>query len=174
MEIKVTNQYLKIAPRKVRLVAGLIRGLDAEPALEQLKFSLKDAALPVSKLLKSALANAVENHKLKTDNLFIKEIKVDGGPITYRWLPRAYGRATPLRKRSSHLTLVLGERVPTEAKAEKTEGKKDDMVKVNDLDELKGLDSDGEKLQDHGKKEDRIKASKGFAKKIFNRKSGSK
>lgn len=173
MEIKVINRFLKVSPRKVRLVAGLVRGLDAEPALAQLKFSPKDAALPVAKLIQSALANAVENHKLKRDNLFVKEIKVDGGPITYRWLPRAYGRATPLRKKSSHLTVVLGERVPTETKAEKTEKKKDDMVKVNDLDELKSLDME-EKPADHFMKEEKIRTKKGFAKRIFSRKSGSK
>ena len=74
-EIKAQLNNLRIAPRKVRLVAGLVRGLDAEPALTQLKFSPKDAALPVAKLIESALANAVENHQLKKDNLFVKEIK---------------------------------------------------------------------------------------------------
>jgi len=99
-----------MSPKKVRLVADLVRGMDVSAAQAQLTFLKKDAARPVLKLILSAKANAVHNFKLGGDDLFIKTITVDGGPVLHRWMPRAFGRATPLRKRSSHITVVLEER----------------------------------------------------------------
>jgi large subunit ribosomal protein L22 len=99
--------HLRMSPRKVRLVVDLIRGRGAEEALNFLAFSRKAAARPVAKLLRSALANA-EQSELDLDRLFVKVAFVDEGTTWRRWLPRAMGRATRIRKRTSHVTLELG------------------------------------------------------------------
>lgn len=112
---------LRMGPRKVRLVVDLIRGRNIADALTQLQFMKKHAARPVIKLLQSAVANASHNHQLVEETLVIKEIFVDGGQVLHRWMPRAMGRATPLRKRSSHITLVLAGDVNTAAKVRKEE-----------------------------------------------------
>ncbi len=96
-----------MSPRKMRLVVDSVRGLKAEEAIDQLYFSQKDAAKPLAKLIKSAIANAKHNHDMAADTLVIKTAFVDGGAIQYRWMPRAMGRATPIRKRTAHITVVL-------------------------------------------------------------------
>lgn len=98
---------LRIAPRKVRLLVDLIRGMHVADALVQLKFSKKSAAKPVMKLLRSAVANAEHNASIDIDTLVVTEAYVDGGPILYRWMSRAFGRAAKIRKRTSHVTLVV-------------------------------------------------------------------
>ncbi len=98
---------LRISPRKVRLVVDLVRGRELNDALLQLEFSIKHAAKPVLKLLKSAIANAVHNHNIDESTLVIEKITVDGGPTLHRFTPRAMGRAFKIRKRTSHITLVL-------------------------------------------------------------------
>lgn len=101
-------RHLRISPRKVRLVVDLIRGMDVVEAENQLKFLPKRAADPVLKLLKSAIANALNNYKAVKENLYISKITVDPGPTLKRWMPRAMGRATPKLKRTSHITIALG------------------------------------------------------------------
>ena len=118
-----------------------------------------------------------ENENLKRNNLFIKEINVDGGPTLKRWLPKAMGRATPLIKRSSHISLVLAEKVPTVGTDKvKKEDTKDDLIKIEDL----GKISRQNKTED--KKEEKKPASSGrqggpvsqkIVNKIFNRRTGS-
>ena len=98
---------LRVAPRKVRLLVDLIRGMHVAEALMQLKFSKKHAATSVMKLLRSAVANAEHNADIDIDTLIVKEAYVDGGPILYRWMPRAFGRAGKIRKRTSHIQIVL-------------------------------------------------------------------
>ncbi len=109
-------RHLRISPRKVRLVTDLVKGLDTLRAQEQLKFSSKRAAQPVLKLLNSALANAQHNSGLEKDNLYIASILVDPGPSLKRWRARAYGRAAQILKRTSHVTLVLEEKIPSVSK----------------------------------------------------------
>jgi large subunit ribosomal protein L22 len=99
---------LRIAPRKVRVVANLIRGKDAAEALDILQFTVKKAAEPLRKLLFSAVSNAVENHSMDADALFVKTIYVDQGTTLKRWRPRAMGRATKIQKFTSSVTLELG------------------------------------------------------------------
>lgn len=111
MTVKAKLRYLHLAPKKVRLVVDLIRGLSVIEATEQLQFLRKRAAKPTLKLLNSAIANAENNFKLLKDNLYIREIFVDEGPKLKRWRPRAFGRASPIYKRSSHITLILDELV---------------------------------------------------------------
>jgi large subunit ribosomal protein L22 len=106
-QAKAQLRHIRIAPRKIRLLIDLIRGMRVQDAVIQLEHSKKRAARPVLKLLQSATANAVHNFEMLPETLMIKTAFVDGGPILYRWQPRAMGRATPLRKRSSHVTLVL-------------------------------------------------------------------
>lgn len=109
-EPRAKLRWLRISPRKVRLVVDLIRGLPVQDALHRLNYSSKAAALPVAKLLRSAVANADQKGGYDVDTLVIKTAFVDEGPTWRRWLPRAMGRATRIRKRSSHVTVVLGNR----------------------------------------------------------------
>ena len=106
-QAKAQLNNLRMSPQKVRLLADLVRGLPAEDAVVQLQFSKKHAARPLKKLLESAIANAENNNNLKKDTLKVETIYVNEGSTLRRWMPRAMGRATPLRKRSSHITLVL-------------------------------------------------------------------
>lgn len=119
MEVKSFSRYVRMSPRKVRLVADLVRGMAAEEARVRLQFLNKTAALVMLKLLNSAVANASHNFQFKKENLYIQKITVDGGSTLKRWHPRAFGRAAPIRKRSSHITLVLGEKQTKNAKKEK-------------------------------------------------------
>jgi large subunit ribosomal protein L22 len=122
-EVKAHVRYLRMSPRKVRLVVDLIRGMAVEPALAQLQFMSKAAARPVRKLLESAIANAEHNFKLDRDGLRVKAALVNQGPTLKRWRPRAMGSAAPILKRTSHITLVL-EGKSGEAKTEKAPAKK--------------------------------------------------
>jgi large subunit ribosomal protein L22 len=107
---KATLTMLRSTPRKTRLVADLIRGMDVSRAEDVLKFTNKRAATPMLKLLQSAKANAVNNHDMFEDTLFVKTIVVNEGPTLKRMLPRARGRADTLRKRTCHITITLEER----------------------------------------------------------------
>ncbi|MEA3272116.1 MAG: 50S ribosomal protein L22 [Patescibacteria group bacterium] len=129
MEIKASVKYIRKSPRKVRLVVDLIRGLDVKDAENQLKFTPKLAKEPILKLLRSAIANAENNFQLKKENLFIKKIVVDEGPTLKRWHPRAHGRAATIRKRSSHIDIVLGEKVLTEKKPADAKDKNKEIKK---------------------------------------------
>jgi large subunit ribosomal protein L22 len=109
MKAKVKN--VRIAPRKVRMVVDTVRGKSVSQAVHILTFTRKKAALPVQKLLKSAIANASENNGVTdVDDLFIDRITVDEGPTLKRFMPRARGRATPIHKRTSHIQIILRER----------------------------------------------------------------
>ncbi len=112
MEIRAKGKYLKISPKKVRLVIDLIRQKNALESLDYLKFIPKKASYLIAKVLKSAIFNAEHNFNLKKENLFIKEIFVNQGPVLKRWRARAFGRASEIRKKSSHLEIILGENVP--------------------------------------------------------------
>lgn len=106
-EVTAKLKYLRIGPRKVRLVADLIRGRGVSRALTTLSLLKKRAAGPMLKLLKSAVANAKHNYSLEEKDLKIAKITVDGGAVLKRWMPKAHGRATPVRERTSHINLVL-------------------------------------------------------------------
>lgn len=195
MEVKAKAKFIRMSPTKIRLVANLIKKLPAAKALDQLAFSGKRAAGPVVKLIKSALANAEHNFELAKDNLFIKEITVNQGPTLKRWLPRAHGRATPIRKQLSHVNLVLSEikasgqvtakkpAIAAPAKLE-TQPKKESKVKLKESvkeeivePKLEDKKEKGKVVVDprlagrhaHGKIEG---GAKGFAARMFRRKSG--
>ena len=109
MEVKAVTRYVRIAPRKARLVTELIKGKPVEEALTILRFVPKKAARLVDKTLRSAVANAEQNPNIDVDTLYIKRIFVDGGPTMKRWRARAMGRATRIIKRTSHITVILDE-----------------------------------------------------------------
>lgn len=110
MSKRATLKHLRIAPRKVRSVALAIRGIPVGKAMDYLRFSKRSAAKPLAKLLKSAVMNASQEKGVDIDNLYVKELLVDGGPVMKRWMPRARGSATRLLKRTSHVSITLGEK----------------------------------------------------------------
>jgi len=144
MEVTAKARYLRVSPKKVRLVIDVIRGMDVVPAQHELEHMRKDAKKYVSKLLDSSLANAEHNFELKRENLYVKEITADGGPILHRWRPRAHGRAGAIRKRTTHLTIVLAERVPTAKKTDKKQ-KKEVVARKKTTNKKDGKASDKKK-----------------------------
>jgi len=170
MEVKASLKHLRMSPRKIRLVIDVIRKMPVDKALDQLKFINKLATEPVAKLIESAIANAVNTYSLERSNLFIKEIRSDEGVMLKRWMPRAHGRATSIRKRGCHVSLVLGEIKESGLKEKK-------VVKIADPVKLEKLASEGDKLSASPAK---AKVEKGVAKKasgektkMFRRKSGA-
>lgn len=110
MEVKAKLKNLQMTPKKVRLVASVVRGLPVLEAQQQLLFMSRWAARPIRKLLDSAIANAENNYKLDRSNLYVKRIAVDEGRTLKRWKPRAFGRASQIRKRMSHIIIILDEK----------------------------------------------------------------
>jgi len=110
MQARAIAKYVRISPRKVRQVVNLIRGKKVSEAIAILTFTAKVSTEPVTKVLKSAVANAEHNLELVADNLFVNEIYVNEGPTLKRIKPRAQGRADQIRKRTSHITVVVGEK----------------------------------------------------------------
>jgi large subunit ribosomal protein L22 len=110
VEAKATAKYIRIAPNKARQVVNLIRGKDVDEALAILKFTPKRVAEVVEKVLNSAIANAEHNYDMDRENLFVSKIYVDQGPTMKRYKPRAFGRADLIRKRTSHITVVVSEK----------------------------------------------------------------
>ncbi|WP_022850613.1 50S ribosomal protein L22 [Limisalsivibrio acetivorans] len=112
MDAVARAKYVRVTPRKARPVADLVRGKNVDDALALLKFTPKKAADFIYKAIKSAAANAEENNDYRdVSKLFVKEIRIDEGPFWKRYRPRAYGRASLIRKRTSHITVVLSEEV---------------------------------------------------------------
>jgi large subunit ribosomal protein L22 len=105
--VRASSRYVRIAPRKARLIADQVRGLQIEKARALLQFSPRGAARDIGKLIESAAANAENNHDLVADEMRVAEITVDEGPTLRRYRPRALGRATPINKRTSHIAVAL-------------------------------------------------------------------
>lgn len=110
MEAKAIAKYVRMSPRKMRRVVDLIRGQRGDQALVTLRFLPHAAARVVEKVLNSAMANAENNHSLDRDGLVVTQAFVDGGPTMKRIQPHAQGRAFPIKKRTSHVTIVVGEK----------------------------------------------------------------
>lgn len=193
MQTKAVAKFVRMSPKKVRLVADAIRGLETERALATLRFMNKKATTPVAKAIESAVANAVHNFELDRRNLFVKEIRIDDAPTIKRWMPRAHGRATPIRKRNSHITVVIAEVKDSGEKA----GKRSELeapVKVGEMaaptetKPKKGTKKAKSESVEEGAAEAEAKETrpysprgtarteggrgKGFASKIFRRKAG--
>ncbi|TET93029.1 MAG: 50S ribosomal protein L22 [Desulfobacteraceae bacterium] len=110
METRAVAKFVRISPRKIRLVMDQVRGKQVGEALNMLSFAPQRGARILKKLVNSAIANAEQNTGVDVDSLYIMRVYADEGPTLKRWRPRAQGRATPIRKRTSHLTVVLNEK----------------------------------------------------------------
>ncbi len=136
MEIKAELNYLRVSPRKVRLVADLIKGMEVKQAENHLKFLPQRVSGHLLKLLHSAISNAKNNFKIDKDSLYIKEIRVSDGTPFKRWRPVSRGRAFPIMKRTSHINLILGlkegikpKKIEPEIKPLSGQIKKEEVVK---------------------------------------------
>lgn len=166
-EIKAKLQYLHIAPRKVRLVAGLIRGLDTTQALLILSRLPKRSSLPLTKLIQSAVTNATNNLQLSREGLYIKEIRVDQGTVLKRFMPRAFGRASPIRKKTSHVSLVLDTKViGTTQRKRKKEGPIVREITKEDIREFEQKSKEGKDVSTYPRPKGR-----GFVQRMFRRKA---
>ncbi len=105
--VRASSRYVRVAPRKARLIADQVRGLHIDQARALLQFSPRGAAGDIGKLIESAASNAENNHDLVADEMRVAEITVDEGPTLKRFRPRALGRATPIHKRTSHIAVAL-------------------------------------------------------------------
>ncbi len=110
MEVKATLRNLRVGSQKARIVADMVRGKDVNEALKILAFMPQKPALHLKKLIESAVANADQKKTIDVDNLYIKHLSVDMGPSLSRFRPRAQGRATPIKRKASHINLILDER----------------------------------------------------------------
>jgi len=140
MVVTAKLSYLRIAPRKVRLVADLVRGKSIEEAQTILNFTTKKASLPLLKLLKQVSANAKNNFQLDLSNLFISKITVDEGPKYKRWMARARGQTSEIQKKTSHVIVILDEIVkksPKKGKLVTERAKKVKKVKPEGVEEEK-------------------------------------
>ena len=122
MEAKAVEKFIRISPRKLRYVADAIRTKRVDDAVDLLTFTTKKAALIIKKAVQSAAANATENHKMNEDDLVVEKIFINEGPILKRFRPRARGRATRIRKRTSHLTVIVSDGKEEEAKGNGSKG----------------------------------------------------
>ncbi len=194
MEIRAYNRNVRQSARKVRLIADLIRGLDSQKALDQLRFNSRAACVPIEKVLRSALANAEHNFHINGEDTFIKTITVDQGTPLKRWRARAFGRAAPIRKHSCHISLVLNELQgarkavpkPSSVNTPADSGLvvSQDVLSLDQqtskpvpsqTEEYKKETIDTSRLGRHEhdqKNNTEIKKQKGFLKRVFNRKSG--
>ncbi len=180
-EVKAFARHIHMSPQKLRLVANLIRNSRVEDALEQLRYSSKNASLPITKLINSAIANASHNFNLKKEDLFIKTITVDGGPVFKTMTPRAQGRGFILRKRTAHINLILESRAGSTARKSKrsifslrprrevveTADKPTQETDEGKVNQQKGKSVTGPKSQEKVKQN-----LVGLKRRLFNRKSG--
>lgn len=113
MEVSARLSYARLSPRKVKLAIDLVRGLPISRALQQLKVLPMGVAKPLVKLLASAAANARHNRKVEPAGLWVKRIEVGQGPVLKRYTPRAQGRATPIRRPTAHVNVVLSDEAAT-------------------------------------------------------------
>ena len=150
MQIKASLKNYRRSARKVREIANVLRGMDIENAVSQLTVWKKGSCLDILNLLKSAVANAQNNFKLKEDDLYIAEIKVNEGATLKRWRARAHGRAFQILKRTCHVELTLEEK----EKAEKTVSKKKSETKAKTQKKTKKVEKKAGKKVD-SKKEDK-------------------
>ncbi len=170
MAVKANLRYIRISPRKVRLVTDLLRGRSLKEAEKILGFTVKRPAKPLLKLLNSATANAEHNFGLKKEDLYISEIKVDGGPVLKRYMPRARGSVSSILKRTSHISLTLDD---IQGRKIEKKGKRAKIEKVykeeKPKQEVKKESADFKDQQQEKKKTPKVGEAK--TKKVFRRKS---
>lgn len=130
MKVSAKLNNIRIAPRKTKLVADLIRGLDASKALEQLGATIKRTSPEMKKLLESALANAENNFGLSRGNMYVFDVVIGAGPTLKRWMPKAFGRAGKIMKRTSKIEIILEERVEGKDRKSKEEMEKEKAARA--------------------------------------------
>lgn len=183
MKVTATLNNLRIAPRKTKLAADFIKGLDLEKAVSQLDSTVKKACPSIKKLLESAAANGENNFGLSKDNLYVYDVIVNAGPTLKRWMPKAYGRAGQILKRTSNIIVVLEERVEGKDRKSKEElekeRKKREEARKKEEKEMKEKEGEAKK-EEKGEKitkennQDKVKKGSGqksWTNKIFRRKS---
>lgn len=172
MQYKFHLNNLRIAPRKTRQIASLIKRSSVESAEMQLNFQTKRAALPILKLLKSGVASIINNFSLLRDNLFIANVIVDEGPMLKRFRPRAFGRAGAIHKKTSHITLILEEKDISKAKRVKKKNIKTEINTETEKLSLPKIVDNKEKPDFVAPKEIKAKGRLGnMARKVFRRKA---
>lgn len=185
MQVTAKLNNIRVAPRKARLVANMVKGMDVQEALSQLDVTVKKTSNFMAKLILSAVANGENNFGLDKNNLYICNVQVGDGPTMKRWMPKAFGRAGQILKRTSKITLVLEERVEgkgrktkeemEEEKKKRLEEKKKQMKEMEK--EAEAAEEDSKKAQKERREEtkDVEKGNKGIknkiGEKIFRRKS---
>lgn len=168
-ETSAKLNFLRMAPRKVRAIADIIRGMSVNEAEAQLIFQRRRASKALLKLLRSAMANA-KNNNLNPDKMIIGKITVDGGPMLKRALPRARGSASPIQKKTSHVTLVLKEvENPKEKRFNIVAAKK--VKKAENVPPKKKKAESKEDGHSHANTKKTDKNDPGFFKKVFRRKA---
>lgn len=188
MKVTASLNNLRIAPRKTKMIADLIRGLDTKEALDQLAMTIRKPGLPFQKLLSSAIANAENNFGLDETNLYICDVMIGAGPTIKRWMPRAYGRAGKILKRTSKITIILDEKIEGKGRKSKEQmakemearlkEKKKQEKEMSEAQEKKEDDGKGKKLPEGDRETEKNKREgqgqgkgKSWGNRIFRRKS---
>jgi large subunit ribosomal protein L22 len=172
MQVTARLNSLKIAPRKVRLVAHVIKGMSADAALIELSKQVKRSSEPMSKLLRSAIANAEHNFGIDPSNLFVRSVLVGDGKRLKRWQPRAFGRANQILHRLSNVSLIVEERIEglNRKEARKVEAKK--AVEPKKMEGMPVLATDERKEAKKGASvKQEMKERKNTVKRVYQRKS---
>jgi len=130
MKVYAKLNNLRVAPRKIGLVANLIKKMDVSDAINQLDTTIKGGSLPIKKLLESAISNGENNFGISRDNMYIFDVIVGAGPTLKRWMPKAYGRAGKILKRTSKIKLVLEERVEGKDRKTKDQLEKEKQARI--------------------------------------------
>lgn len=169
MEVLAKGKYIKTSPKKARPVADLVRGKNAIEAKIILDSLSQAAASEIKKVLDSAIANAENNFNLEKSELKISKIMIDGGPVVKRYMPRAQGRASEIKRRTSHIEIILSGEIKTKKKAIEKEAKTDNSTEnnKNEIEAQKSVEID------RSQEKFNVKGSQGAkAPKIFRRKTG--
>jgi large subunit ribosomal protein L22 len=164
--------YLRIAPRKVRSVGDLIKGLSVNNAEAQLRIERRRPSVALLKLLRSAVANAKNNKHWDTNHLFIVNVRVDQGPMLKRMLPRARGSASPIQKKMSNVILTLGLNEKLKSKFTIVTPKKAKKLPGGDKPTKAKKPRQGTDVEKTEAKKAEAKGKAGFFKRVFNRKAG--
>jgi len=184
MKVTAKLNNVRISPRKIRLVANFIKGLDVDDAIQQIDAKVKKGDLEIKKLLLSAVANAENNFGIDRNNMYVSEILVGAGSTLKRWMPKAYGRAGAIRKRTSKIILTVDERIEGKGRKSKEELEKERKARLEAKKKLqKEMEAQEQENKQEEKKEisklpakeaDKVKKAEGkgnWTSKIFRRKS---
>ena len=173
MQVLARARYIRVSPRKMNIVAGLIRRKPLSVAQRELSFRPERAAKLLLEIVNSAAANALENHSLDTTALTVAAVTVGQGPRLKRFTPKAFGRATPIRKPTSHITVTV-EGDKTVTKAIRRSKSRAVTAEATDVEESKNVATTAKASEDkpEGKQRSAGPAPKGFLRRVFQRKTG--